>query len=196
MTELETKIAQLLMVGIGSHTYKNGMGDLPLSWFRGFILFNRNCRDLSQIRSLCHSLSLTADLPLIAIDEEGGGVHRLPPPLTHFPAAAVIGQTGKPGLAERVGRATAAELALLGINLDFAPVLDVASNPTNPIIGDRSFGSTPDQVIAMALAWSEGLSSHGDHFVRQAFPGSWQYRQRLAPRTTRGCEIIDRTARG
>jgi beta-N-acetylhexosaminidase len=172
MTELETKIAQLLMVGIGSHELTRTEWEIcRYHGFGGFILFSRNCRDLSQIRSLCHSLSTTADLPFIAIDEEGGGVHRLPPPLTHFPAAAVIGQTGKPGLAERVGRATAAELALLGINLDFAPVLDVASNPTNPIIGDRSFGSTPDQVIAMALAWSEGLRRHGMISCGKHFPG-------------------------
>ena len=163
MTELETKIGQMLMVGIESHELTRTELEICRHYgFGGSILFSRNCRDLFQIGSLCRSLFMTAYLPFIAIDEEGGGVHRLPPPLTHFPAATVIGRTGKPDLAERVGRATAAELALLGINLDFAPVLDVASNPKNPIIGDRSFGSTlPDQVIAMALAWSEGLRRNG-----------------------------------
>src|SRR5688572_14002635 len=172
MTELDIEAAQKLMAGIGRHELtRNELEMCRHHSFVGFILFSRNCRDLPQIRSLCRLLSTTADLPFIAIDEEGGEVHRLPPPLTHFPAAAVIGQTGNPDLAERVGRATAAELALLGINLDFAPVLDVASNPTNPIIGDRSFGSTPDQVIAMALAWSEGLRSHGMISCGKHFPG-------------------------
>jgi beta-N-acetylhexosaminidase len=172
MTELETKIAQMLMVGIES--YELTRTELEICrhhGFGGFILFSRNCRDPSQIRSLCRSLSTTVHLPFIAIDEEGGGVHRLPPPLTHFPAAAVIGRTGKLDVAERCGRATAAELDLLGINLDFAPVLDIASNPKTPIIGDRSFGSTPDQVIAMALAWSEGLRSNGVIPCGKHFPG-------------------------
>ena len=172
MTELETKIAQMLMVGIGGHELtRTELEICRHHGFGGFILFSSNCRDLPQIRSLCRSLATTADLPFIAIDEEGGGVHRLPPPFTHFPAAAVIGQTGNPDLAERFGRATAAELALLGINLDFAPVLDVGCNPKNSIIGDRSFGSTPDQVIAMGLAWSKGLRSNGIIPCGKHFPG-------------------------
>ena len=65
--------------------------------------------------------------PFIAIDQEGGRVHRLPQPFTHFPAAARIGARNDPELAYRLGRATAAELALAGINLNFAPVLDVQS---------------------------------------------------------------------
>ena len=174
MTELEMKIAQMLMVGIGGHELTTAELEIcQHRGFGGFILFSRNCRDPSQIRSLCRSLSKTAgdNLPFIAIDEEGGRVHHLPPPFTHFPAAALVGQTGNSDLAYRVGRASAAELTLLGINLDFAPVLDVDSNPINPIIGDRSFGSTPDQVIAMALAWSEGLRSSGIIPCGKHFPG-------------------------
>ena len=172
MTQLETKIAQMLMVGIGGHEFTRTEWEIcRRHGFGGFILFSRNCRDLSQIRSLCGSLSTMADLPFIAIDEEGGEVHRLPPPFTHFPAPAVIGRTGNPYLAERIGHATAAELALLGINLDFAPVLDVASNPKNRVIGNRSFGATPDQVIMIALAWSEGLRSSGIIPCGKHFPG-------------------------
>ena len=70
--------------------------------------------------------------PFIAIDQEGGRVHRLPKPFTHFPAAARIGERGDRDLAYRVGRAPPTELALVGINLNFAPVLDVNSNPLNP----------------------------------------------------------------
>jgi beta-N-acetylhexosaminidase len=174
VTELKTKIAQMLMVGIGGNELTTEELELcRYHGFGGFILFSRNCRNPSQIGSLCPSLSKTAgeNLPFIAIDEEGGRVHRLPPPFTHFPAAAVIGQTGNPDLAYRVGRATAAELTLLGINLNFAPVLDVDSNPMNPIIGDRSFGTTPGQVIATALAWSEGLRSSGIIPCGKHFPG-------------------------
>jgi beta-N-acetylhexosaminidase len=174
LKELETKISQMLMVGIAGYELTTAELKLCQSHhFGGFILFSRNCGDPVQIRSLCRSLSNRAGnyLPFIAIDEEGGRVHRLPPPFTHFPPAAVIGKKGNPDLAFRVGRAVAAELTLLGINLNFAPILDVNSNPENPIIGDRSFGGTPDQVSVMALAWSEGLRSGGIIPCGKHFPG-------------------------
>lgn len=174
MRELELKIAQMLMVGIGGcQLTPTELEICQFHGFGGFILFSRNCRDPSQICSLSRSLSRTAvkHLPFIAIDEEGGRVHRLPAPFSHFPAAALIGQTGNPDLACRLGRATAAELRLIGINLDFAPVLDVGSNAKNPIIGDRTFGSTPEKVIAMALAWGEGLRSGGVIPCGKHFPG-------------------------
>ena len=173
MKELGVQIGQMLMVGIGGYELTRAELKICQSYnFGGFILFSRNCCDPVQIHSLCRSLSKATDrLPFIAIDEEGGRVHRLPPPFTHFPPAAVVGKTGSPDLAFGVGRAVAAELTLLGINLNFAPVLDVDSNPENPIIGDRSFGATPDRVAAMALAWSEGLRSGGIIPCGKHFPG-------------------------
>jgi beta-N-acetylhexosaminidase len=174
LKELETKVGQMLMVGIGGYELTTAELKLCQSHnFGGFILFSRNCGDPVQIRSLCRSLSNRAGnyLPFIAIDEEGGRVHRLPQPFTHFPAAALVGKTASPDLAFRVGRAVATELALLGINLNFAPVLDVNSNAENPIIGDRSFGATPHRVATMALAWSEGLSSMGIIPCGKHFPG-------------------------
>src|SRR3990170_6608089 len=116
--------------------------------FGGFILFDHNCREPKQILSLCRALWETATErpPLIATDQEGGRVHRLPEPFTHFPAAARIGATGNSEIAYRAGGAAAAELSPLGVNLNLAPVLDVNSNPENPIIGDRAFGTVPEQV--------------------------------------------------
>ncbi len=170
---LERQIGQMLMVGIGGYELTTAELKICRSYdFGGFVLFSRNCYEPTQIHSLCRSLSKTTrNLPFIAIDEEGGRVHRLPPPFTHFPPAALVGKTGSPDLAFRVGRAVAAELALLGINLNFAPVLDVNSNAENPVIGDRSFGATPDRVAAMALAWSAGLSSSGIIPCGKHFPG-------------------------
>jgi beta-N-acetylhexosaminidase len=171
--QLNSQIGQMLMVGVAGYELTTAELKICQSHdFGGFILFSRNCSDATQIHSLCRSLcKTTRNLPFIAIDEEGGRVHRLPPPFTHFPPAALVGKTGSPDLAFRVGRAVAAELTLLGINLNFAPVLDVNSNAENPIIGDRSFGATPDQAAAMALAWSEGLSSSGIIPCGKHFPG-------------------------
>ena len=170
--KLESNVGQMLMVGIGGYELTTAELNICRSLnFGGFILFSRNCCEPAQIHSLCRALATaTCNLPFIAIDEEGGRVHRLPPPFTHFPPAALVGKTDSPDLALRVGRAVAAELTLLGINLNFAPVLDVNSNAENPIIGDRSFGATPDQVTVMALAWSEGSTQRRHNPVRQAFP--------------------------
>jgi beta-N-acetylhexosaminidase len=109
--------------------------------------------------------------PFIAIDQEGGRVHRLPQPFTHFPSMGTVGQRGDPALAYAVGRATAAELALVGINLNFAPVLDVNSNPKNPIIGDRSFGSDTTKVIRLSKKWIQGLREGGIIPCGKHFPG-------------------------
>ncbi len=141
--------------------------------FGGFIWFSHNCGEPEQILSLCRALWETgAELPpFIAIDQEGGRVHRLPPPFTHFPAAGLIGRSGNPDLAYRAGRATAAELSLLGINLNFAPVLDIHSNPKNPIIGDRSFGAEPERVIKFAWPYMQGLRDGGIIPCGKHFPG-------------------------
>ena len=141
--------------------------------FGGFILFQRNCRAPQQILSLCRDLwhSAPSDPPLIAIDQEGGPVHRLPLPFTHFPAAAEIGARNDLDLAYRAGRAAAAELALVGVNLNFAPVLDVNSNSKNPIIGARAFSGEPKTVSAMSHAWTRGLRDGGVIPCGKHFPG-------------------------
>jgi beta-N-acetylhexosaminidase len=139
----------------------------------GFILFKHNLSDPEQIVALCRSLwNLKTDHPpFIAIDEEGGRVHRLPSAFTHFPVAALIGRRNDPDLAYQLGKATAEELALVGINLNFAPVLDVNSNPQNPIIGDRSFAADPAKVIKLSQKWTEGLKDGGIIPCGKHFPG-------------------------
>jgi beta-N-acetylhexosaminidase len=170
---LQEKIGQMVMVGVSgvelSGEEKSIFHEYP---FGGFILFKHNCSEPEQILSLCRSLwQLRGHPPFIAIDQEGGRVHRLPQPFSHFPPAAVLARTGAGNLAYRAGRATAAELSLVGINFDFAPVLDVDSNPNNPIIGDRSFGATPDRVIELTSAWTQGLRAGGIIPCGKHFPG-------------------------
>lgn len=162
------------MIGVGGEELapdeRSLLRDYP---FGGFIFFSRNCREPRQILSLCRALweTGTALPPFVAIDQEGGQVHRLPEPFTHFPAAARIGEKGDPHLAYGAGRAAAAELKLLGINLNFAPVLDVASNASNRVIGDRAFGSRPDHVIKFAHLWARGLRDGGILPCAKHFPG-------------------------
>ena len=141
--------------------------------FGGFILFSHNCRQPRQILSLCRELWETGTElpPLIAIDQEGGRVHRLPPPFTHFPPAAALGRAGSAALAYKVGLATARELSAAGINLNFAPVLDVHSNPSNPVIGDRSLSSDPQEVIRFGWEIVRGLRAGGVFPSAKHFPG-------------------------
>ena len=174
MPTLREKIAQMFLVGVGARelTSEERIAIEHYS-FGGFILFGHNCCDPAQILSLTRALWNTNKglLPFIAIDQEGGRVHRLPKPFAHFPPAARLGETGNIKLAYRVARATAAELAAVGINLDFAPVLDVNSNPKNPVIGDRSFASDPQKVIAFGEQWIHGLRDGGIIPCGKHFPG-------------------------
>ncbi len=174
MKRLREEIAQMLLVGCAGESLS---GEEQLIFadcqFGGYILFGRNCAESEQIVQLCRSLWLSAPEtpPLIAIDQEGGRVHRLPPPFTHFPPAAWIGARHDRDLAYRLGRATADELKLVGINLDFAPVLDVNSASDNPIIGDRAFGNDPQRVIEIAAQWMRGLTDGGIIPCGKHFPG-------------------------
>ncbi len=141
--------------------------------FGGFILFAHNCREPKQILSLCRELWETGTEfpPFIAIDQEGGRVHRLPEPFTHFPPAAALGRTGSADLAYKVGLATARELSAVGINLNFAPVLDVHLNPSNPVIGDRSFSTDPKEVIRLGWEVVRSLREGGIIECGKHFPG-------------------------
>jgi beta-N-acetylhexosaminidase len=171
---LREKIGQMLMVGCEAKSLsREEQWIIQQCGFGGFILFSHNCGDPAQIVSLCRSLWATGteEPPFIAIDQEGGRVHRLPFPFTHFPAAAVFGRRADPDVASKAARATAVELALVGINLDFAPVLDVNSNPKNPVIGDRSFAADPEHVIKLTEGWIQGLRDGGIIPCGKHFPG-------------------------
>ena len=168
------KIGQMFMIGLqGESLTRDEQLVIEECGFGGFILFSHNCCGPEQILSLCRSLweSNLKTPPLIGIDQEGGRVHRLANPFTHFPAAALVGRRDDPNLAYRAARATAVELALVGVNLNFAPVLDVNSNPNNPIISSRSFGTEPNQVITFAWPYVQGLRDGGIIPCGKHFPG-------------------------
>lgn len=102
----------------------------------------------------------------IAIDHEGGRVCRTPPPITRFSYAARWADT-----AEQVGDAMGVELASLGLNLNFAPVLDIHSNPANPVIGERAFGRSAEKVIKSMLPFAKAMARQGVRACGKHFPG-------------------------
>jgi beta-N-acetylhexosaminidase len=103
---------------------------------------------------------------IVSIDHEGGKVHRAPAPITHFPDALFYSKK-----ARETAKAMAIELASMGVNLSLAPVADIHSNPSNPIIGNRAFGKTPDEVIAGVIPFARELMANGVLACAKHFPG-------------------------
>jgi beta-N-acetylhexosaminidase len=139
----------------------------------GVVLFKRNIEAPGQVVDLVHGLRQmgTSEPPWVAVDQEGGRVARLRTPFTEWPPMATLGRRGEVTLAERFGRALAEELRLVGVSFDFAPVLDVNTNASNPVIGDRALGDTPEQVAELGKAIIGSLQSGGVAACGKHFPG-------------------------
>ncbi len=143
----------------------------------GVTLFRaHNVVDPAQIRRLTTEIqeARPAGTPpvLIAADQEGGQLIGLGDGTTPFAGPMALGATGDDALAERVARATALELRALGVNVDYAPVCDLATNPANPALGIRSFGDDPEAVGQLAAATVRGLQDAGVAAVAKHFPGA------------------------
>ena len=170
--DLRRAIGRLLCVGIpGPVLDENSRAALDTLHAGTIVLFRRNLESVAQLRMLTRELKALPARPFVAIDHEGGRVQRLGEPFTRLPPAAAIGRRGDRDVAYAVGRAMAAELGAVGIDIDFAPVLDVHSNPANPVIGDRAFATTPDVVAALGIALMEGLRDGGVIPCGKHFPG-------------------------
>ncbi len=143
----------------------------------GLILFRRNIESIRQLRKLIAAIRSSCPQPLwIGIDEEGGRVRRLPEPFPAFPAAREWGNFYRQGVRDaefyrRIGRSMGLLLKRIGINLNFAPVLDVHSNPKNPVIGDRAFATRPEIVCQTAISFGLGLLDAGILPCGKHFPG-------------------------
>jgi beta-N-acetylhexosaminidase len=172
------------------------LADAPAA---GFTLFRpNNVRSPEQVRDLTAELQAAArarpgaadDPPLlIAADQEGGQLLALGDGFTPFAGPMAIGATGDAELARRVGEAIGQELRAVGVNVDYAPVLDVAINPANPSLGIRSFGDNPAEVARLGHAWLDGLQAQGVAATAKHFPGSGG----LMADTHHGLGVVDRS---
>ncbi len=175
---IDEKVGQLLMFGIGgtkvgqvaeAHITKRLVG--------GLVLFGKNVKDPVQLANLIAglqqlSLQTQKGIPLlIAMDQEGGTVVRMKKGATVLPGNLALGATRSIVLAEKAGRLTAVELSAVGVNMNFAPVIDVNTNPKNPVIGVRSFGESADLVAQMGTAYIRGLQRNGVLATAKHFPG-------------------------
>lgn len=175
---VEEKVGQLFMVGFPGQIMGYEVRTLVEDYHvGGVILFGRNVDSPAQVAYLTNQLQQAAAtngarIPLlIAADQEGGMVNRLGPKATIFPGQMALGATGSVELARRQGEITGQELRAVGINVNFAPVVDVNNNPRNPVIGIRSLGEDPQAVSRLASAYIEGLQSTGVMATAKHFPG-------------------------
>ena len=140
-----------------------------------FIFFSNNLTDPKQTVQLLNQIKSENDanpLPLLlSVDQEGGRVTRLPGDLVNFPTNQEIGTINSPDFSYKVGTLLGKELNEFGFNLDFAPVLDINSNPNNPVIGDRSFGEDPDIVSHLGISTMKGIQSQHIISTIKHFPG-------------------------
>lgn len=177
-TTLPEMTGQMLMTGFEGTALNAETEDLIRKrHVGGLILFSRNYENPEQLHLLIRDLqevaaSTTTGLPLlISVDQEGGRVARLTEPFTKYPPLCCLGEAQSESLAHRFGQSLAAELLDVGINMDYAPVLDVHTNPDNPIIGDRAIASDPDTVAKLANAFIRGFNDKGMIAVGKHFPG-------------------------
>lgn len=163
---------RLVMVDIpGTSLDAETAGFLRAQKIRSVCLFRKNIGTEADVRALMRDLiEVLGPEALIGIDQEGGAVVRvtfLPQP----PSAMALGASGDAARAEAVGAAVARGLKSLGINWNFAPVLDVNNNPANPVIGERSFSNDPAEVSRLAAAWMRGSLREGVACCVKHFPG-------------------------
>jgi beta-N-acetylhexosaminidase len=184
-------VGQLLWVGFPEPSVSPELrGKLDAGAYGATIVFKRNlvfnkvggavptevC-DIDALAALTRDLHRSAPdgtPALIAVDQEGGVVQRMRAPATQWPPMMAHDGLEAPDderTAEQVGRAVGDELRAVGFDIDFAPVLDIHTNPNNPIIGDRAFGREPETVAQRALAFARGLDAAGILACGKHFPG-------------------------
>src|SRR5262252_5894983 len=172
MASLRREIGRLLIAGFSGLQVPVELKTLAREFgLGGVILFARNIAEAEQVAELSYEAArLVPDIPLwVSVDQEGGRVARLKAPFTEWPPMATLGRSGDVRLAERFARALAIELKAIGITLDYAPVLDVATNPKNPVIGDRALSGRAEEVGRLGAAiirtlQAEGVAACGKHF--------------------------------
>jgi beta-N-acetylhexosaminidase len=137
----------------------------------GVILYSRNCRSASQVRSLTSQLQRASRFPMIvSIDQEGGAVIRIRNGVHTFPSEAIYGKIGSAARVYADASTTAHDLRALGLTMNVAPVVDVLSNPSSPI-GNRSFGANPNLDARLIVAAIQGYQQHGLAAVAKHFVG-------------------------
>jgi len=173
---LDEKIGQMILAGVQGTTLDAQAKQMITDQKVGGIIFYAN--NVSTVPGTAKFVQSIKDanrsnpVPIfMSVDQEGGKVSRMPETVESIPSNGKVGKTKDADLAQTMGKLLARQIQLVGFNVDFAPVLDVNSNPNNPVIGDRSFGSSASLVSQMGIAEMKGLRSEGIIPVVKHFPG-------------------------
>ena len=171
---LDREVSGLFCVGFHGKTPSPEVLELVRRGVYGVVLFARNVESAEQVAALVAELKRAAGRPLlVCVDQEGGRVARLRAPqgFTELPPMRALGDAGDEVLAREAGRLLGGELRAVGIDQDFAPVVDVDTNPANPVIGDRSLSRDPATVSRLGAALALGLQDAGVAACAKHFPG-------------------------
>ena len=174
---LKVKVGQRLLAGFPGYEMNREFIDAVREYKIGnVILFSRNIRDWVQLRKLCMQITdlvkrETGEDPFIMIDQEGGGVTRIADAQMNVPGQMALAGTGDPQMVRRAAEITAQELRSCGINMNLAPVMDINSNPDNPVIGARSYGEDAETVARYGVCAIEGYQKEKIACCLKHFPG-------------------------
>ncbi|WP_010677599.1 beta-N-acetylhexosaminidase [Bacillus timonensis] len=172
---LDEKIGQMIFAGIAGTKMNTKMNQLITKYHVGGIIFNgdnlvsptQTVSYLNQIKKINEG-----NIPLFfGVDQEGGRIAKLPGGLINFPTNLEIGKINDPTLSYEIGTVLGKELQAFGFNVNFAPILDVNSNPDNPVIGDRSFSNSPEIVGSLGIQTMKGLQAESIISSVKHFPG-------------------------
>lgn len=170
---LEQKAAQTVVAGLSGTEVDEEFRLLADRGLGGAILFSDNITNSAQLVSLTNGIKdCSGSIPiLIAMDEEGGRVTRLPNDVLSMPSAYTLASSGDSDYCYSAGQNIGRQIKAFGLSTGFSPDLDIWSNPDNTVIGDRSFGTTADEVCKYGIANLKGIMSTGTIAVAKHFPG-------------------------
>ncbi|MGC4091871.1 MAG: beta-N-acetylhexosaminidase [Polyangiaceae bacterium] len=170
-SDLSQRVARLLCVGFKGTEVSPELRELVARGVRSVVLFARNVVEPEQVLALTQAIkALSAEPIAVAVDQEGGPVRRLRAGFSQVPAMRALGNADA-ALAERTGHMLGRELRAVGIDWNFAPVLDVDTNPDNPVIGKRAFSRSAQRVAELGVALARGLERASVAACGKHFPG-------------------------
>jgi beta-N-acetylhexosaminidase len=175
--DLKHMVGQLFVVGFNGYSVPADFKTFAQEYhLGGIIYFKRNVQSPGQLAELSNELQFqirTAEMPgmFISIDHEGGKVNRLVKPFTKFPGNDYLGELGSPKVGFEFGAILGKELKAVGINVNFAPVVDVLTNAENQVIRNRSFSNDPEVCAKLGSAVCRGIQKMGVMAVAKHFPG-------------------------
>lgn len=173
---LDEKIGQMFIVGFKGYAPNDSIKSMIQDYHvGGVILFGNNVKNANQLLQLVNSIKeINAGNPsplFLSVDEEGGRISRMPRELHLLPSNEEIGKVNNSDFSYGIGGVIAEEISAFGFNMDFAPVLDIFSNPENTVIADRSFGTEPGIVSKLGVQTMNGIRAKGVIPVVKHFPG-------------------------